>query len=100
MVIITHIPPLITTASHRSLVSGGGSCSGECLNNYSLKHFRYNWKQFAVVTSDIAGHDDFVQAVREEVSHMKEDLNIKYVAHFFSKLPATSPLATQKFPTL
>ena len=38
---------------------------------------RYNWKQFAVVTSDIAGHDDFVQAVREEVSHMKEDLNIK-----------------------
>ena len=53
-----------------------------------------------MVTSDIAGHDDFVQAVREEVSHMKEDLNIKYVVHFFSKLPATSPLATQKFPTL
>ena len=39
--------------------------------------YRYNWKQFAVVTSDIAGHDDFIQAVREEVLHMKEDLNFK-----------------------
>ena len=38
---------------------------------------RYNWRQFAVVTSDIAGHDDFIQAVREEVSRMKEELNIK-----------------------
>ena len=42
-----------------------------------LINFRYNWRQFAVVTSDIAGHDDFVQAVREEVTHMREDLNIK-----------------------
>ena len=39
--------------------------------------FRYNWRQFAVVTSDIAGHDDFVQAVREEVGRMKEELSIK-----------------------
>jgi hypothetical protein len=22
---------------------------------------RYNWQQFSVVTSDVAGHDDFVQ---------------------------------------
>jgi len=39
---------------------------------------RYNWRQFAVVTSGIAGHDDFVQAVREEVTHMREDRNIKF----------------------
>jgi hypothetical protein len=25
---------------------------------------RYKWHQFSVVTSQIAGHDDFVQAVR------------------------------------
>ncbi len=28
---------------------------------------RYNWHQFAIVTSQIAGHDDFVQAVRDRV---------------------------------
>ena len=28
---------------------------------------RYKWHQFAVVTSQIAGHDDFVQAVRDRV---------------------------------
>merc|ERR1719483_1061116 len=39
---------------------------------------RYNWKQFAVVTSDIAGHDDFIQAVREEVFRMREDLNFRF----------------------
>ena len=39
--------------------------------------FRYHWRQFAVVTSDIAGHDDFVQAVREEVGRMREELSIK-----------------------
>jgi len=39
---------------------------------------RYNWKKFAIVTSAIAGHDDFVQAVREEVSHMKNNLNLMF----------------------
>lgn len=29
---------------------------------------RYKWHQFSVVTSQIAGHDDFVQAVRERVA--------------------------------
>jgi hypothetical protein len=32
---------------------------------------RYNWRQFSVVTSEIAGHDDFVQAVRDRVAFMK-----------------------------
>ena len=32
---------------------------------------RYNWQQFSVVTSEIAGHDDFVQAVRDRVAHMR-----------------------------
>lgn len=29
---------------------------------------RYKWHQFSIVTSQIAGHDDFVQAVRENVN--------------------------------
>ncbi|XP_058806927.1 glutamate receptor ionotropic, NMDA 2D-like isoform X2 [Phymastichus coffea] len=33
---------------------------------------RYKWHQFSVVTSQIAGHDDFVQAVRERISDMQE----------------------------
>lgn len=32
---------------------------------------RYNWQQFSVVTSEIAGHDDFKQAVRDKVAEMK-----------------------------
>jgi hypothetical protein len=32
---------------------------------------RYNWRQFSVVTSEIAGHDDFVQSVRDKVAAMK-----------------------------
>lgn len=33
---------------------------------------RYKWHQFSVVTSQIAGHDDFVQAVRERVAAMQD----------------------------
>lgn len=33
---------------------------------------RYNWHQFSVVTSKIAGHTDFVQAVRERIVEMEE----------------------------
>ncbi|XP_031771807.1 glutamate receptor ionotropic, NMDA 2B isoform X7 [Apis florea] len=33
---------------------------------------RYKWHQFSVVTSQIAGHDDFVQAVRERISEMQD----------------------------
>ncbi|XP_018784147.1 PREDICTED: glutamate receptor ionotropic, NMDA 2B isoform X2 [Bactrocera latifrons] len=33
---------------------------------------RYKWHQFSVVTSQIAGHDDFVQAVRERVAEMQD----------------------------
>ena len=29
---------------------------------------RYSWTQFGIVTSEIAGHDDFVQAVRDGVN--------------------------------
>jgi hypothetical protein len=28
---------------------------------------RYNWHQFGIVTSEIAGHDDFVQTIRKEI---------------------------------
>ncbi|XP_046474039.1 glutamate receptor ionotropic, NMDA 2B isoform X1 [Neodiprion pinetum] len=33
---------------------------------------RYKWHQFSVVTSQIAGHDDFIQAVRERISDMQD----------------------------
>ena len=33
---------------------------------------RYKWHQFSVVTSQIAGHDDFVQAVREHVVDVQD----------------------------
>lgn len=33
---------------------------------------RYKWHQFSIVTSQIAGHDDFVQAIRERVNDMQE----------------------------
>ncbi|ENN83045.1 hypothetical protein YQE_00593, partial [Dendroctonus ponderosae] len=47
---------------------------------------RYKWHQFSVVTSLIAGHDDFIQAVRERVSAMQDRfkftiLNAVLVAH-------------------
>lgn len=38
---------------------------------------RYKWHQFSVVTSLIAGHDDFIQAVRERVSAMQVKKKIK-----------------------
>ena len=31
---------------------------------------RYNLRQFGVVTSEIAGHDHFIQAVRDKVQQL------------------------------
>lgn len=33
---------------------------------------RYKWHQFSIVTSQIAGHDDFVQAIREYIVEMQD----------------------------
>nr|AIG13078.1 NMDA receptor subunit 2 variant C1 [Diploptera punctata] len=33
---------------------------------------RYKWHQFSVVTSQIAGHDDFLQAVRERITEVQD----------------------------
>ncbi|XP_043501790.1 glutamate receptor ionotropic, NMDA 2B isoform X2 [Polistes fuscatus] len=33
---------------------------------------RYKWHQFSIVTSQIAGHDDFIQAIRERISEMQD----------------------------
>ena len=33
---------------------------------------RYKWHQFSIVTSQIAGHDDFIQAVRERITDMQD----------------------------
>ncbi len=37
----------------------------------SILH-RYNWRQLGILTSDIAGHDDFVQAVRDQIAEAKQ----------------------------
>lgn len=37
---------------------------------------RYKWHQFSVVTSQIAGHDDFIQAVRERISDLQETVKL------------------------
>jgi len=41
---------------------------------------RYNWHQFAIVTSQIAGHDDFVQAVRDRVLESEPDFKFIILA--------------------
>ncbi|GBM18265.1 hypothetical protein AVEN_147398-1, partial [Araneus ventricosus] len=28
---------------------------------------RYSWHKFAIVTSQIGGHDDFVRAIRDQI---------------------------------
>ncbi|XP_024086175.1 glutamate receptor ionotropic, NMDA 2B isoform X2 [Cimex lectularius] len=33
---------------------------------------RYKWHRFSVVTSQIAGHDDFIQAIRERISEVQD----------------------------
>lgn len=33
---------------------------------------RYKWHAFSIVTSQIAGHDDFVQAIREHVAYLQD----------------------------
>lgn len=38
---------------------------------------RYKWHQFSVVTSAIAGHDDFIQAVRERVTALQVNFGIQ-----------------------
>jgi ionotropic glutamate receptor NMDA 2B len=38
---------------------------------------RYNWHKFAIVTSQIAGQDEFVQAVRDRV--LEKETNFKFI---------------------
>ena len=39
---------------------------------------RYNWQHFGILTSEIAGHDDFVQAVRDRIAHGAEGEEEEY----------------------
>ncbi|XP_072757092.1 glutamate receptor ionotropic, NMDA 2B isoform X6 [Anoplolepis gracilipes] len=48
---------------------------------------RYKWHQFSVVTSQIAGHDDFIQAVRERISDMQDTFKFTIL----SAILVTSP---------
>ncbi|XP_070168092.1 glutamate receptor ionotropic, NMDA 2B isoform X3 [Polyergus mexicanus] len=43
---------------------------------------RYKWHQFSVVTSQIAGHDDFIQAVRERISDMQDTFKFTILSTF------------------
>lgn len=47
---------------------------------------RYKWHQFSIVTSQIAGHDDFVQAVRERVNDMQVRNMFGFLLLFFGVL--------------
>ncbi len=58
---------------------------------------RYNWRQFSVVTSEIAGHDDFVQSVREKVAAMKSAEEFRYANNVPSQLES---LAARKVSPL
>ncbi|XP_045105631.1 glutamate receptor ionotropic, NMDA 2B-like isoform X2 [Portunus trituberculatus] len=40
---------------------------------------RYQWHSLSIVTSQIAGHTDFVQAVRDEVAYHQEHHRVKFV---------------------
>lgn len=44
---------------------------------------RYKWHQFSIVTSQIAGHDDFIQAVRERVN----DVQVRRIFVSSSRVP-------------
>lgn len=48
---------------------------------------RYKWHQFSIVTSQIAGHDDFIQAVRERVN----DVQVRRIV-FFTQIKKTKTL--------
>ncbi|KAG7296048.1 hypothetical protein JYU34_021144 [Plutella xylostella] len=49
---------------------------------------RYKWHQFSVVTSAIAGHDDFIQAVRERVSAVQDRFKFTILNAVVVKKPA------------
>ncbi|XP_038223274.1 glutamate receptor ionotropic, NMDA 2B [Zerene cesonia] len=49
---------------------------------------RYKWHQFSVVTSAIAGHDDFIQAVRERVSSLQDRFKFTILNAVVVKKPA------------
>ncbi|XKL63873.1 hypothetical protein PGB90_006237 [Kerria lacca] len=53
---------------------------------------RYKWHQFSVVTSQIAGHDDFIQAVRERIIEMED--RFKYGRSYILK---TVPSKLRKY---
>ncbi|KAI8434020.1 hypothetical protein MSG28_012171 [Choristoneura fumiferana] len=49
---------------------------------------RYKWHQFSVVTSAIAGHDDFIQAVRERVTALQDRFKFTILNAVVVKKPA------------
>ena len=50
---------------------------------------RYKWRQLGILTSEIAGHDDFVQAVRDQITAAKA--NGRYTVRL--KISVRSPLS-------
>ena len=58
---------------------------------------RYKWRQLGILTSEIAGHDDFVQAVRDQITAAKAD-DGRYViqsalVHVFCVCPLNETLS-------
>jgi ionotropic glutamate receptor NMDA 2B len=40
---------------------------------------RYNWHNFAIITSAISGHDDFVQAIRDRALELEKEASFKFI---------------------
>merc|ERR1719367_420769 len=57
---------------------------------------RYNWQQFSVVTSEIAGHDDFKQAVRDKVAEMKSQQKFSFRIQVEAKVSSKEDLLKVK----
>ena len=51
---------------------------------------RYNWRQFGILTSKIAGHDDFVQAVRDQILNVGLHTRTKFVVQDVFKVSETN----------
>ncbi|XP_067004447.1 glutamate receptor ionotropic, NMDA 2B isoform X1 [Anabrus simplex] len=49
---------------------------------------RYKWHQFSVVTSQIAGHDDFIQAVRERAHQSQANFKMVVIDTLIVSQPA------------
>ncbi|XP_033610678.1 glutamate receptor ionotropic, NMDA 2B isoform X2 [Cryptotermes secundus] len=83
------IPVIAWNADNSGLERRGSQLSLQLQLAPSLEHQtaamlsileRYKWHQFSVVTSQIAGHDDFIQAVRERMMQVQPHFKLSVIS--------------------